>query len=176
MDSSESRRSPEPEVTFEPVKLTDVGLSCATCFYWQPIPTSRPPSKNGYCRRNPPNATPPDCAPEWPLSDSDDVCGEWHTDTEPPARLGLAEYSEPELPDVCGAVWTENGIEVACANLVPCPLHKYPQRVIDDVQRAQLAGGLPPFAPDVIARTQARGAEDRLPPGSAPKDATGCDV
>jgi len=68
------------------------GLSCSTCFYWNQ--TDHEPEL-GRCMRNPPQAIASDVRGKvvsgFPLSRSDDVCGEWKTDAEPPAELGLAE-------------------------------------------------------------------------------------
>jgi hypothetical protein len=89
------------------------------------------------------------------LTGPNDVCGEWHTDTEPPAHLGLAEFVDIERPAggttcrVCGCT-DERACEGGCT------------WVEDDL-----------CSKCAIAR---RDAEYRLPPGATPKDATGCDV
>lgn len=83
------------------------GMLCETCFYWSdpwaPLDKSGIPldasgrAMHGTCRRSSPL---PAVVPGvegvtalWPTTHAGDVCGEWHTDQEPPASLGLAEIA-----------------------------------------------------------------------------------
>ena len=98
MDNQDPRDALTSRVT-----IADVGLSCATCFYW--VQSSRAGNGLGLCRRHPPQLNPSDFggqrAAVFPLTRGDSVCGEWESDQEPPARLQLAEVAG-ELDDPPG--------------------------------------------------------------------------
>lgn len=158
MDNQDPRDALTSRVT-----IADVGLSCATCFYWHTSPPAG--ALLGRCLRNPPQsiaATTGKVVSGFPLCRGDDVCGEWESDQEPPARLQLAEVAG-ELGDEVG------GLDAGVADLQwPVPAHRCHVVVPhpDDPSRSIPCGSLNPcLRHDVVD-----GAREPL------KDGTGVDV
>jgi hypothetical protein len=61
--------------------------TCESCAYWQQSPTQK---WNGYCRRYAPR--PGDCTQVWPLTKSDDFCGDYSAKR---TRLTAEKKEEP---------------------------------------------------------------------------------